>query len=523
MARVFRSLLNLYPGEGKRTFLFFLLALFWSFGSYGFQTLSEGLFIRHMGASALPLSYLLTAFAMMALAGWFLYAFSRWTSSLLFRLILASSVALELTLAFLLLRGAPTSGLCYLLRVVSWTIPIAINISFWVFSDRYFNFSAAKRCFCLLNSAIFLGDALAGGLITFFLAALKPFGLQLFFVAALILGALLFMVIERYQKEEPALAIGKKEAAHTRFMKTAKSSPFALLLMLFYFVMQLLLTMAEYSYMETFDLAFSKAPDQDLTAFLGKMAMIVSFINMIFGIFFYSRTVSRFGVNNAILVAPLFFLLLFLFGVRSEAAFGLALAAFVAREGLSYTFDDNNYLILLSGVPFSIKNQVRATIESFLRPLSMLFAATLLFIMEHKVAAIAIVVALVALLLALRLRALYPKALLKNLFSMAHSDRAETDWVYTLSRKEKLGVERSLLLHLKQGDEKIRLFALESLLNMKNPRLLPFLVSATPELSPRGKRQAFELFENSPWAAEPIVAGALDRWRRSHLSLPAHN
>ncbi len=57
MEKAIRKLFNLYPGEVRRTAPFLILGFLWALGGFGALTLSEGMFLEHVGAHQLPVSY----------------------------------------------------------------------------------------------------------------------------------------------------------------------------------------------------------------------------------------------------------------------------------------------------------------------------------------------------------------------------------------------------------------------------------------------------------------------------------
>lgn len=519
MAGVLRKLFNLYPGEGRRTILFLILGFLWATSCFGLLTLGDGLFLLNMRSKELPMAYLITALSMASLSGLLFYAYWRHSSYLLFRLVITGSLLAQLGLIFLQINDITPPWYWFLFKTLGWMSPIAANIAFWAFMEDHFPTQDPKRCFCLFNSAIFLGDAFGGGLISFGLEALGTVGILIIFATSITLALSLLLFIGNKTKIRViSETIVPPPAAESHSLsalsKLILRSPFTLCLMLFYFVMQLLATTAEYSYMSSFDNAFSlKQQTGNLAQFLGKLAMWVSLGNMFFGFFLYSRTVSKLGVNNTLLVAPLFFSIIFFLWLGKEA-FPLALCAFVAREGLLYTFDDNNFLLLITGVPAKVKNQVRTLVEALLEPVSMFFGSVLLFAATAESKTLSLILALCCLVIALLLRTHFPKALLRKLLSTQAAEEKDPEEILSaLSKKEKKKIELTLLSHLRKGEESIKLTAFETLLKMEKPRI-SILLNAIPELSLKGKMRAIELLSESRWAKEPGILESLERWNR---------
>ena len=76
---------------------------------------------------------------------------------------------------------------------------------------------------------------------------------------------------------------------------------------------------------------------------------------------------------------------------------GLAIFGMIAREGLVYSFDDNNLNLLITGVPAKAKNQIRIAIESFIEPIGMFVAASLLFLFQGKAHLLGLTISIFAL------------------------------------------------------------------------------------------------------------------------------
>jgi hypothetical protein len=518
MEKAVRLLFNLYPGEGKKAFLFLILGLLWSLGSYGTFTLSEGLFLEHVGARLLPYAYLAIAGALCILSTLLIWALNRFSIRKLLLLLLISWILVNCTLCVCMPRFSHTLAFWFLYRIVGWIIPLSTYIIYWAFIDQYFDLQDGKRFFCLFNSITFLGDALGGGVISFCIELIGAQGLLLLFAGSMALSIpFLFLITHQMTPllEEGAEQNEMGAATSIRdVMKAIVRSPFALYLILFYFTMQLLAVTTEYNYMEAFQRAFAGNPDYALTEFVGTCGMWISLGNMLFAMLCYSRLVKRMGLANVLLIAPSFFLAIFALWLKWDIL-TIAIFGMIAREGMVYAFDDNHLPLLLSGVPSRVKNQVRITIESFIEPIGITCSALLLLLSGTEKRFLGGLLAAGALLIVLFLRGHYAKALFANL--AAHAIRFEkkaTDWIAQFSNKERRQTEFLLLSQLKRPDEQGQLLAYEYLLKMKNERLLPHLLNHVGKLSLPGKVKAIELLSESEWACEPLLLEKLERWRR---------
>lgn len=516
MGAAFRLLFNLYPGEWKKASYFIILGLFWSIGGYGTFTLSEGLFLENVGAEALPQAYFLIASCMCMLSAILIFALNRLSIRyLLFFLIAFWIIA---NLIFVLLLPGHSPKFWFFLKVLGWIVPLSTYIVYWAFIDFYFDLQDGKRFFCLFNSITFLGDALAGGMISFLLKLLGAQGLLVLFTVFMIASIPFIFLISR--RVTPLLE------EHTDSIDTASrlslsnliskifQSKFTLYLLLFYFAMQVLAIVTEFNYMESFGKAFSYRSEHDLTEFIGTCGMWISLGNMFFGMLLYSRLVKKMGVNNIIVVAPTFFLTIFLIWNFNEAL-PIAIFGMIAREGMVYSFDDNNLNLLICGVPTKIKNQIRISVESFFEPIGMFMGAILLLFLHHQAHILGLILSFSALFIVLFLRSHYAHAIFRNLVANAiRFEKKATDWISQFSKKQRKETEFLLLLKLKNSCEKEQLLAFEYLLKLENSKLIPRLLNHLGKLSLPGKLTAIELINESKWAKEPIVLERLERWRR---------
>ncbi len=521
MGGALRKLFNLYPGEEKKAGLFAILAFLWSLGGYGFLTLSEGMFLEHVGAHALPPVYLGNAVSMCLLSAFLLFALQRLSLHILLTWVLLGAIACN-TILYLLLVGTSfphAISFWYLFKILGWIIPVSTYICFWAFVDQYYDLQDAKRLFCLFNSMTFLGDACAGGLISQFLETLGLSNLLILFIFLMMASLpLIFIILRRVSRvsgETAEEVLSPPSFSPSSFVKTILKSRFTCFLMAFYFVMQLVLIATEYNYMESLDHIFkARSQENSLTEFLGTCGMWVSLANMLFGLLFYSRLVKKIGVSNIVLIPPSFILTIFIAWFWVDAL-PIAILGLVAREGMAYSFDDNNLNLLVSGVPTKVKNQVRIAIESFFEPFGMLISALLLMALQKQSRTLGFLLALLALGIVLFLRTHYHRAIFRNL--VANSIRFEkkaSDWIASFSKREKKEVEFHLLSKLRKAEEPTQLLAYEYLLKFHNPRLLPRLLNQFSRLSISGKLRAIDLLEESYCAKENIVIEHLERWRR---------
>ncbi|MFZ0565794.1 MAG: MFS transporter [Chlamydiales bacterium] len=506
-------------GEGRKTFPFILLALLWSIGSYGTFTLSEGMFLENIGTELLPQSYLAIACTLCVFSVLLIFSLNRFS----IRYLLTGLISLWIlsNFVFLLLYYTEVSQLksyWFIYKVMGWVTPLSTYIVYWAFVDQYFDLQDGKRFFCQFNSILFLGDAIAGGVISFLFKYLEVDGLILFFIGTMILSLPFIFLISstvRPVLEEHSENIDTTSSLSLKtLIQRVLKSKYTLYLLLFYFSMQLLVVTTEYNYMESFERAFSGRPEKELTEFLGRCGMWIALLNMFFGIWFYGRLVKKIGINNIIIIAPSVFCVLFSAWICKDAL-PIAVFAMIMREMMAYSFDDNNLNLLISGVPSKVKNQVRIFVESFIEPSAMFSTAFFLLLFQTKVAFLGFLLSLISFGVVILLRIYYPRAIFQNLAATTiRFEKKAADWLAQLSPKVKKQAEFLLLSNLKnQTDEKGQLLAYECLLKLGNPRILPRILDHINALSLPGKLKAIELLNDSPWAKHSLVIRQLKRWR----------
>lgn len=489
MKGFFRRLFNIYAGEERNALRFAFLGFLWALAVTSGLKFADALFLIHVGAASLPITYMWTACIMIVMAAFMLQAFNHFSLHKIFIGVLLSGASFYAFAYFCLANhiGIETKWLWFVLRIFGAIFFAVVMTNFWTFVDQYYHLQDAKRLYSLFSSMIFLGIASTGmimrsGMIEF--QNLTIFIIALLIIAAIWVGNIAKKVQPVY--DENAIEVTGDHPENTfRFLfKAALSSKFTLLLMASNFLMYLLLVITEYSYMSDFDQRFDPTASGGsggeekaaLTLFLGQLIAGVSIINLIFGLFIYSRLIRRFGISNLILYTPILLLITFSgWSVTDTLLFPIM--GFLVVEGMLYTVDDNNFTLLLNAVPPKVKYKIRLMIESFFEPIGMLVSSLLITFVPVNSKTLGLLLSGVALLVVLMLRQNYLKAIFQNLLENAiHFQRSVRDWFSQMTRKEQQAAERRLLAILYRGNEQERLFAIEGLLGFGDESILPQLL-----------------------------------------------
>lgn len=515
------KLLNLYPGEGRSVLLFAFLAFLWSFGTYAAVTLGDGFFLQKMGASLLPEAYFLTAISLFAVTSLFLWAFNHFDAYHIYRIVLMTVITATTLLALYVTFFDPFPAFWFCLKVFSNTFTVALTTCFWFFIDQYFNTQNAKRLYTIFSSAIFLGNGLGSLFIASFINSFQEGGV----LAVLAIVFCLTLLAVRYISGRMTPVFDDlTESSYTperqpfkRVLKGFIHSRFTQLLIGTYLLIQILYIVTELSYLKGFETYFQGIEAEgsnDLIILLGTCTAWLSLANIIFGLFFYSRMVSRIGVNTATLISPLFFLAAFI-GLGLVPGLLITIFSLVVVEGVSYVIDENNSNLLLNTVPFALKNKARVAIDSFFEPLGMLISALAFLVLPFNTQSFGLILTMLCLAFALMLRHEYRAAVWDNLSSMALSfQKSLSGWIKLFSAKERRKVTQDLLAKLRCMDEPSQLITLELLLYFDDATILPKLLFQASRFSLKGRVKVVQLFEKSRYCKHPEVIDRLQVWLR---------
>lgn len=521
--RALRFLLSLRRGEEKRALLFLLLGLIWSVACYGSLALGESLFLEEIGAEKLPFAYLGASFFLCFISCLILYNLSRKRLSpkALFLSFISCVLICNLYLFWHLaihkgVSGTPT----FLYRILIWGLTILCYANFWGFIDQFFNIQDAKRHFCIFNAITFCGDFLGARIVN----QIQYLGAELILLAFIVVITFIFPLVHYISSSLKELSEDHNLFLDTGYPPSTKQTlklclkdKYTFYLVSFYFLMQLLVVFTEFNYLKIFDAQFGNAETCELTENFTKYSSWISLGNMFFALFAYSRVITRFGINNIILFAPICFFSLFCCWSIKTSVF-IATMGMIAREGLAYALDDNNLQLLIYGIPNKIRNQVRIAIESFVEPAGMFICALLCLFIPHQYV-LCIIISAVCILLAILLRTHYSKAILRNLsLESIHRRRSIREWFADMNDTEKRQAEILLLTHLKNPQERNQMFAFQHLLNLKNRAVLPNLLLHMNKLGLSGKLKTLNMLKNSVWAKDFLTLELLKRWS----SLPQH-
>ena len=526
MKGLFSKLFNLYEGEERNAFLFTLLGFLWSLSiNLGLKN-ADALFLIHVGAEYLPYVYIATALGMILPALILIRVINAIEPSRIFLTVIATAFVFYTIFLLAIMQFGELPPACwFVLRFISFQLEAILVTGYWTFLDQYHNMQDAKRVFVIFSSAVFLGQAITGLIMS--LGALEFYQILLLILTLFAITVFLTLFIKKtihVAHDDTALdeASEYKNLPAHLFIKELFKSRFALFVMANNFFIYLMWMTTEYNYMSFFDQAFDPptgAGVQDseqafITLFLGRIIFAVSVINLLFGLFLYSRLIRRFGVG-----ALLFFSPVLLFAAYSgwitvgDLAFPI-MAYFVA-EGSLEVVDDSNFNLLLNAIPKKIKYKVRVAIESMLEPIGMLSSGVLLMITGFNTLYLGIFIVLIVLSLALIIKRKYPAAVVANLTASAiHFERPPEKWAAMMDSGEKRNEETALYKLLNSPLEKDNLFAMEAIFAMENNSFFNLLLKDKIAFTPMMKQKFIHSLRRSPFKDSLKACELIQGWAK---------
>ena len=521
MQNLFRKAFGIYQGEGRNTLRFVQLAMLWAFGSCCMETLSDGLFLKHIGAPSLPTVYLSIALGMMGVSSLVLYSL-RLTSP--YRILTSAMIGgiLLCILASIMMLGSPPDWFWYFLKIASrifFAVMIAIS---WTFTDQYHDLQDAKRVYSLYSASYFFGSIVSGTVINLLLDKIGFSGILIASAGSILCALATARGIALRAKAVhddtiEGIFTGSRDTFSSVVSLIARSR-FAIILLSLSLVTQLLITVTEFNYMDAFGRFFNVEGDASLVEegeiaeFIGKCRAWISACNIFIGIFFYSRFVRRMGLHNVVLITPLFFLLVYAGWVVRDSLL-LAILGLIAVDGILFTIEDNCFNLLSNAVPAKLKSKVRIVNDSFFEPIGMLISSAILFCAQSESRWIGFALALLTLILSLGIRAIYSKAIFMNLKDNAlHFERNIRSWISSMTRRDQKEAKKDILDSLRSSSEETQLLGIETLLQLGDISVLPQILQVGKRLGTLSKIHLLKLFESSAFANDSRVIEAIDSW-----------
>jgi len=500
---LFTQALNVRKNEAFKVFIIALLGFLWSFANSIGVRYADAYFLLHVGSEYLPLVYMVTACAMIVPSVILLKLVNHFNPKQIYYSILGVAAFFYAVVLLLVLSTDIEFNpwMWFFYRVFAYQMEAILMTGYWTFSDQFFNMQDAKRLFVLFSSTVFLGNATTG-----LMMSSGQFNFITLVLIILFLIACTMAVTELADRRFHVLheeEIDVKEKEHNGWnlfalLKGIAKSPLALLIMLSNFLIFLMWVTAEYNYFTYFVDLFNVAdadivPLQEekapLTLFLGKIITLVSFTNLFFGFFLYSRLARSFGLTLLLFISPTILIAAFTGWIIYPSLLFPVMAYFVV-EGSLDVIDDCNFNLLLNAIPKRLKYKVRIIIESCLEPMGMLIAGLLLKFLSPIGPLLTLSIAIAVFAVAYAIKNNYHKAIYENLAANSIAfHRSLQGWIETFLQKEGTGeflLENLKVEHKKKKGQVLRLLFAAPSQNMQE------IVETFKTLPESGQKLLFE-------------------------------
>ena len=468
--------LHVRRSELDRTLQVAGFAILLGWAMYAAFNATQAIFLIKAGPSAYPLFFIVLALAvwpMVALQG-----------------ALTRRLGVGRTLRLTLVLNAVLAPILYIVYFVSETPTVAFSVyviysiafelvmlNFWSFVSQHFNLLEGKRVFPVIAAGSSIGYILAGFTTTLVaLYATEPLLFVWAFGAAA--AALVSEWLERrlfrpsfiddadelFANEQ---AVRQRQGA-MRVLRGAiqylTSSRLVLALVLLALVMQVTSRVGDY----LVALIFVKATGnnlQSLTILIGNAWLASYVVQLGISLFVTPVVLDKLGVKNAIMALPIFTLIGFI-AVAVNPVLVTSLFLFIVRNGLQTGLDDPAESVLGSALPAQVSPKLKLLLDNVVLPGAAVITGVGLLLVTRFVPAsvellalIGIVLAVLFIAAALRLRSLYVSAIYERLRTHAVS---LNDFQRALGRPTPAQIDE-LRGFIRTGDDRARPFATAAL------------------------------------------------------------
>lgn len=521
MQKFFRKVFGIYPGEGLTTLRFALFSIFWAFSSMTLENLSDGLFLKNVGADFLPRVYLLEASILIIASSLIVYSL-RIVSPYRILVTVMSGGLFFSFLAIVMLSSSPPFWFYFALKIFTRLFFSIFLACAWTFIDQHHDLHDAKRIYSLYSAAYFLGIVISGFTINLFL---DKWGHQTFFSIVCVTILLAIWGVRTIAHKIPAIHDDTIEGifsgdrhGFSAMVKLIIKSPFTIALLALSLGQQFLLIITEFNYLQTLENTFQNAQvadsftAQNISEFLGKCRGWISAGNIIVGAFIYPPILRRAGLNNAILITPIFFLCVYSGWVIHDSLW-IAIFGLIAVDGILFTIEDNSFNLLTKAVHPKLKSKVRIINDSFFEPVGMLFCSLLLFLMEKQSHVLGFVFAAITLLITFILRSYYSKAIFTSLKEHAFQfERKTRDWLRKMGKREYKETKKDILEALENPSHTIKVTACQALLSLDDSSVIHSILQVAKRVDPHHKIKLIHLLSSSSFAEDPKVVELINQW-----------
>jgi ATP:ADP antiporter, AAA family len=366
---LFRKLLKLQPGEGRRTALMFGYIFLLIATLLVIKPVRNSIFLTHVGVEMLPYAFLLVA----VVSGGFVAAYTRISNKIrLNQLILYTmggsvGAIILFWMAFQLKISA--NWFYYMFYVWVAIFGVLVTTQFWLLANYVFDVREAKRLFGILGAGGIAGG-IFGGYFTNLLAPVAGSEDLLLFGALFLIGC---MVIVQFVWQRGAEESYREQTQRRRKKHSAESdrgnplqiifrSRYLTLLASLIGIGVIIANLVDYQYSA---IATSIISDEDkLTAFFGFWLSTLSVFSLMIQLLLTPPMLRRFGVGGSLHFLPAG---VFAGSVMVLLSGGLASAVMIKlfEGGFKQSIHKSGLELLWLPISTSVKNRVKAFIDVF--------------------------------------------------------------------------------------------------------------------------------------------------------------
>ncbi|MGB0560780.1 MAG: cyclic nucleotide-binding domain-containing protein [Spirulinaceae cyanobacterium] len=352
--------------------------------SYSVLSIAIGnsLFVSYVGASHLPLAFMLIGLCSLPAYVIFSQLIDRYSRPQLFRSVLLGSVVAIVGLRLLLLTDA-TYAYYLLLIAVFFQWDFHNNVLYPTLLTDYFTTLEYKRYAPYISAAQAVGTLLGGGLTTLLSHYFRTRELLWCLPILFAIGAVQLVYLESSQRQvnrgSTAPEVGLWESLRT-FPELIQRYPLALFLAASSFLLVMIYLSSEFLWFNIYGAHFT---DQALTGFLGLMRIVISLVQIavIYGL---TKPLLRLlGVAQMNPVYPLTTLTSFL---NLIAHFGLpaAIALHINGDAIYKAINVPVHQLNYNAIPREFIGRIRTLSDGFIYAIGLTLAGALLWLGESR-------------------------------------------------------------------------------------------------------------------------------------------
>ncbi len=362
----------------------------------------SSLFVDRVGASGLPLSYVLVGLFSGPIYVWFAKIADQQARPLLTRRVLVCSALLFVVLRLCLpLDSIAVYYAIYVLVYFQWTLQLDVVLPSLIsdyYTSREYNLYAP---WIVMSQA--LGGIIGGGLVS---VLAQPIGAETLLLMISPLALVIYwrvQVLERHEKTIDLDALPKATAESVKTVKPGSLNqtetqkqrqpasrlgrrdifrryPIVRLLAASVFLWIVLYSLAEYQYFEIYSLRFEDNLD-DLTSFLGQFSAVNSVAQLVALYVLTRRAIEQLGVRRLTVFYPFTTLLCFC-GLSLSPSFAIGLATHINSATIETTFNQPIHTLFYHPIPTRIVGTVRALCDGFSYSSGLLVVGILLLLSQ---------------------------------------------------------------------------------------------------------------------------------------------